>query len=648
MRTLILCAALVSLLGATSLAAVPPDAVQKMRAARAQGSPKLDTPLSQTYAEFVRHRNSGGPGPFRPSNRLAPFVDRKGGMVVVDVTARAGTAALQRQLTRLGREHGSSFGRVVSGLLPISAIPAAEKLDGVLRLRMALNTTRKGLVTSQGDAAMRADLGRADFGVDGTGIRVGVLSDSFDAFGTQAVIDQTNGDLPLDIIVLEEGPIDDTLDEGRAMMQIIHDIAPGAGLAFNSAWYGTAGFANGILALASIGCQVIVDDVGYLEEPFLQDGILNYVVDLVAAAGISYHSAAGNLGRNSYEAPFRNSTAIGGLNVHDFDPGPGDVPFMQAVVPPQGVLAFVLEWADPNYSVSGPPGAATDLDVYLFNADFSQLLSFSIGANIGADPFEILIHINETEEAQLVHILVDRYDGPPPTLIKWIELGNPSYDGFFTHSSTAWGHPSARGAIGVGAAYYLETPAFGVNPPLIESYSSTGPMPFLFDVKGKRINQRRRQPLLVAPDGVETTFFYADADGNGIPNFFGTSAAAPHSAAVAALLWQANPAATRYQIQAALVASCIDMGPPGFDDASGYGLIQADAALAAISGPLAPGDLNLDGCVDRADLLELTHALQMQPIYDPALDLNSDGRVNSADARALVLLFSNPGGAPCE
>jgi hypothetical protein len=58
------------------------------------------------------------------------------------------------------------------------------------------------------------------------------------------------------------------------MMQIIHDIAPGADLAFYTAFYSEQDFANGILALAAAGCKVIVDDVSYFDEPFFQNGVV--------------------------------------------------------------------------------------------------------------------------------------------------------------------------------------------------------------------------------------------------------------------------------------------------------------------------------------------------------------------------------------
>lgn len=85
-----------------------------------------------------------------------------------------------------------------------------------------------------------------------------------------------------------------------------------------------------------------------------------------------------------------------------------------------------------------------------------------------------------------------------------------------------------------------------------------------------------------APPGCQSNGAY--------PSFFGTSAAAPHAAAAAALLWQANPAVSATQIVTALQASALPMGG-GLNFSNGYGFIQANAALALL--PPAPPSLSL-------------------------------------------------------
>src|SRR5262249_17911952 len=155
---------------------------------------------------------------------------------------------------------------------------------------------------SQGDKVLRADVARALYGVDGTGVLVGVLSDSYNClFG--AASDMVTGDLPPTVTVVQESTCASGARsaEGRAMRQIVHDVAPGASLAFATAFGGQASFATNILALRNMGAKVIVDDVGYSTAPMFQDGVVAQAVDNVKATGVAYFSSAGNQARQSYE-----------------------------------------------------------------------------------------------------------------------------------------------------------------------------------------------------------------------------------------------------------------------------------------------------------------------------------------------------------
>lgn len=175
-----------------------------------------------------------------------------------------------------------------------------------------------GLTTSQGDVALNSDDARIEFGVDGSGITVGVLSDSFGAeendsgtpTETTVAEDIASGDLPSEgVTVLQDGsPFSPDGDEGRAMLQIIHDVAPGATLAFHTAGGGQGNFANGILALRNTAdADVIVDDIIYFAEPIFQDGIIAQAVDTVVADGAVYLSSAGNNGDDAFFDVYRDS-----------------------------------------------------------------------------------------------------------------------------------------------------------------------------------------------------------------------------------------------------------------------------------------------------------------------------------------------------
>ena len=73
---------------------------------------------------------------------------------------------------------------------------------------------------------MRADFARSTFGLTGTGVIVGVLSNSFNCLGGGAA-DMANGDLSPVTVIQEISSCTGANDEGRAMLQIVHDVAPG-------------------------------------------------------------------------------------------------------------------------------------------------------------------------------------------------------------------------------------------------------------------------------------------------------------------------------------------------------------------------------------------------------------------------------------
>ncbi|MCP5034215.1 MAG: S8 family serine peptidase, partial [Actinomycetia bacterium] len=117
-----------------------------------------------------------------------------------------------------------------------------------------------------------------------------------------------------------------------------------------------------------------------------------------------------------------------------------------------------------------------------------------------------------------------------------------------------------------------------------ESFTSLGGnLPFYFGPTGAPLSGApvtRFKPDIAAPDGTNTTFFgSSDPELDGYPNFYGTSAAAPHAAAVAALMLEAQPSLTPDEVYARLKDTALDIDSVGVDTISGNGLIQAQIAV---------------------------------------------------------------------
>ncbi len=565
------------------------------------------------------------------ANVITPIFDMyhlQGDYVTIDATVAKGHSPeeLLTSLEALGLKYGSYFGAVVSGMMPLKSINNAN-MNGVLSLRYMWPSAMKsniGTVTSQADEAQLSDEARKIFAINGAGSKVGILSDSYDnlngadnsvSLGDLPGAGNPNGlNAPVDVLLdLDEGGS----DEGRAMAEIVHDVAPGAEIAFSSAFVGgQAGFANGILALAEAGSNVIVDDVVYFAEPMFQDGIVAQAADSVNSMGIPYFSSAGNSFDDAFDATFTASgepillqdtdtgDTLGSYVFHDFAVADDSVnTFLPLTFP--GSFTGILNWSDPFASnCLGCPGASTDLDFFiaLTDGDITSILFnlSSLDNNIGNDAFE-LINVNAGVPLT-AYLLIGKKvtpNSPEPEKdlqFKIINLGSATIPYNTEVGGTSFGHANAAGAIAVGAARYTNTPDFGVNPPLREVFSSSGGIPIFFDKFGNPIPKEvRLKPEITAPQGANTSFFGNDFEGDGFPNFFGTSSSAPHAAGVAALMLE-QAELSPDEVEGAMISTALDMNPTRptlpappagtgaqFDFDTGFGLLRASNAVAEIA-----------------------------------------------------------------
>jgi hypothetical protein len=588
-----------------------------------------------------------------PHARLNLTAPRTVPAVLVEIVAKGDAVSTEAQLKQLGAAKTYRFKNHISAWIPVDQLKSAAAFRGVTSMRASQARTHSGSVVTQGDFIQRSLALRESplvNGVTGAGITIGVMSDSFDCgFQLDSYADNiATGDLPPDVTVLaEEEGCGSGTDEGRAMAQLIYDVAPGSRLKFYSAFNGEAAFAAGILELLDAGAQVIVDDVTYFDEPFFQDGIIGQAADIAAQSGVAYFSSAGNSARDSYEAPFRESGVVGdvgtdiaGERLHNFDSTGATVSTVLPITIPAGsnILTY-LQWDQP-YASTGGSGAQNSVDIcltvgpnLLTNGPTGPIteddIIFCTGPSlVNDDPFQIfgggLGNATDFEGGLVVGVA----SGAAPGRLK-INYQGLSVDQFATNSGTLQGHPNAVGAVAVGASYFRANPIClpDIFPEFtLEDFSSAGGTPVLFDLTGQRLftPDVRQKPEIVAPDGGRTTFFAQQigARSSAVPectngdadyNFFGTSAAAPHAAGVAALLKEAQPLATTTEVIDAMKATTIDMGVPGVDFDSGYGFIQADAALSQLlpiqtlsAATLGFGDVRL-GATSEPQTLTVTN-----------------------------------------
>jgi uncharacterized repeat protein (TIGR01451 family) len=511
----------------------------------------------------------------------------KSGVSRISVADQAITANAGTRPAPLSKEQRESvLRRRVSDAL------AQAKADGRPVTTAATGPVAQvGSVTSEGDVTHAADTARTRFRVTGTGVKVGVLSDGVDSLAASIA----SGDLPADTEVLpgEAG----SGDEGTAMLEIVHDLAPNAQLAFATAFTSAESFADNIRALRAAGADIIVDDVIYFAESPFQDGpIAQAVIDVTNDGGLYFSSAgneqnvddgtAGNW-EGDYDASGQSIGKFAG-EAHDFDPS-GATQVLDPVSEDSAGAPAILQWNDPL------GGSANDYDLYAVAADGS-VVGFSNDTQDGDDDaFEgFNIPFGTLGLAIVKYSGANRYFQITPFRGRFETRAGLT--GFNTPGVTR-GHSAVPAAFSVAAVPAAEAfpreIAPGVTNPsgpfpgvytrtqTSERFTSDGPRRVFYTPDGTPITpgnltstggELRKKPDISAADGVVTSV-------PGFERFYGTSASAPHAAAIAALVLSGNPGISPAEVRTALTSTAIDIEARGYDRDTGYGIVMADKAL---------------------------------------------------------------------
>lgn len=428
-----------------------------------------------------------------------------------------------------------------------------------------------GSIISDSDHLHNADAFREITGLAGEGIKIGVISDGVNHLKEA----QSSGDLSK-VNVLSDNTGG---DEGTALLEIIYDLAPESELYFHDCGQNTIAFKEAIKSLVDCGCNIIVDDICWPSEPYFEDGsIAQYLKKVMKNSknGFIYVSAAGNAGLSHHQSIF-NGDASGH---HDFSAVDG-IQLMPVFVPPNGLVQVMLQWDD-RFGKS-----SNDYDLYLFDNQYNVInedcgVTTQNGSN---NPIEFTYYQNNTSETQIVYIDVHQFKGENKTIELYV------YGGFVLAYSTSedaiYGHAALPEVITVGAINVKEFDGTINTDYKIAEYSSKGNVTITFPK-----TELRPKPDICGFSGVNVS-----GAGNFPSTFYGTSASAPHIAALTALIWCQSPDKKASQIKKVLFEHAIDLGEPGHDSSYGYGLAYISEKILSQNKPTTLFAIGLDESV---------------------------------------------------
>jgi len=652
-------------------------------AANADGPPvttssALSPQLTELTTPAVRSQSLAGQAKALGLPSAGPgALIRQGGKVIVEahfetdaIAAIDAVKATGARVLDASRRYQTLVLSIPPAKLPaLAAIPGVSAVNASLKPEVAgigagggttaaVNSNglcEGGSVITEGLEQLNVAAARGAFGARGSGKTIGVISNSFDSatlggngepVATTAHDDELSNDLPgpastcsgqqLPVNVIAEDPTGkpaaEYTDEGRAMLQVVHDLAPKAKLAFATGEPSEISYAQNIERLAApvsaggAGADVIVDDLIFESEPFFQDGPVAAAIRRVTEKGVLYFTAAGNDNLfdaegneiSSWEAPeYRGDTACNDKVVElldaelagegkgpyepdcmDFDPGAAVDTEFGITVDPGSQLSLNLQWAEPWYGVE-----TAFFAFVLTGSGGGEEVATGGGSNtLGITPHIPIAWTNEAATAQTVRVVIARCAGSgcnpeasstskPRIKLAILEDGGgvsaieyPKSEGGDVVGPVIYGHRGSTAATTIAAVNYQESSTAPTQP---EPYSSRGPVTHYFGpVNGTTPAAALGSPLVIpkpdiaATDCASTTFFEIFAAGGW--HFCGSSQAAEHAATVAALMQQAEPFATPEEIVSNLESTATKFTDVDSPSAVGAGMVNALGAMTAL------------------------------------------------------------------
>lgn len=443
----------------------------------------------------------------------------------------------------------------------------------------------------------------------GSGVQVGVIDLGFASYEAA----QSSGELPSNLTITDyTGTGADGTNHGTQVAQIVHDMAPGARLHLAKV-DSELELRQAMEDMVAAGVRVIVHSVGWFGAAFYDgSGQLCDIVNTAAANDVVWVNSMGNSRLKHYQATFADAD---GDQRHEFQTAQN---YNTLSVAAGSEITLVLNWdAYPSTTVDydlevydGVPGAGGTLVASSMNRQSGR------GGAWYPYPYESLTY---TPAQSGTHYIVVRKATTNAAHLPFALFVLGPNLGIRTTASSLAQPADCQGSLSVAATNLDD---------VVESFSSEGPT-----------TDGRAKPELAGPNRVVTSLS---------SSFAGTSAAAPHVAGAAALLFGQDPGLSVDDVRTRLMATAQDVSAAGYDYRTGAGRLSLDAdgdgynhdtdSCPLISNPLQR-DIDSDGmgdeCDDDADGDGLSGAEELLQGTDPLVP-DSDGDSLNDGAEVLV------------
>ena len=469
-----------------------------------------------------------------PLRKIEPSLLVKEGRlrVVVECKGYCNSSELRRAGLRI--EVQTPY--LVQGTIDARDLPLLDSLDSVLFVRRPLPVFPAEV--SEGVRLLDADelqgLGVLGDDVDVAVIDVGFYPDEPEIASrvVEVVSFRSDGVVTPDNTVYAR--------HGTANAEIILDMAPNARLHL----YVVSTDAELIEAIdyASTKCKIASISLSVLGNGWYDGSSpASRAVDEARSRGMLPVVAAGNWAQSHWSGIFTDSDND---RLHEFKPKVE----LNSFYLYEGAEAFlVLSWDDPWGASSN------DFDLYVLDSSFSIIASSTIPQTGSQPPVE---YIEFTPPYTGIYYVVIKRKSASRNVYFHLFV-NGRLD-IYVEEGSIPNLADAKGAFTVGA--------INVFTGEIEPYSSRGPTA-----------DGRIKPDIVAPDGVSTASY-------GPRNYYGTSAATPHVAGLAALI-MGNSSLIADEVQTFIERNAIDLGSPGPDNVHGWGRARAAFVAVDVSPP---------------------------------------------------------------